>query len=218
MGINIVFMHQLEGFPVQVSICRHLVAYIAHAAQQHTAIYVGDEAAASQSDNQCQPVEFLLRLPGLAVSFIIAHELAALLCVGDIRSGIIIILQLGYHRLAHVFYTSITFDNLLQLFVSADIPFAFVDNLQKHHIAVGTVIINIINKLVGIFAGLLIVDGFHDYNGHTDTMLLLLSAQLCEHLTLLLRSQYIGIIYQARRCCQTNACQHQGCQHGQDYK
>ena len=117
--------------------------------------------------------------------------------IGDVALSIIIFLELSNHRLAHILNAFIANDNLLQLFIGSNIPFTGVGNLQQYHIALGTVIINIIEQLIGIFTGNGTANSLHSYNSNTHIMRLLLLVQLCQNLLTLLRRKNLGVIHQA---------------------
>ena len=118
--------------------------------------------------------------------------------IGDVALGIIIFLELSNHRLAHILNAYIANDNLLQLFIGSNVPFTGVGNLQQYHIALGAVIINIIEQLIGIFTGNGAVNSLHGYNSNAHIMRLLLLVQLCQNCLTLLRCKKLGIIHQAR--------------------
>ena len=119
--------------------------------------------------------------------------------IGDVPLGIIIFLELSNHRLAHILNAFIANDNLLQLFIGSNIPFTGVGNLQQYHIALGAVIINIIEQLIGIFTGNGAANSLHGYNSNTHIMRLLLLVQLCQNFLSLLRRKNLGVIHQAWR-------------------
>ena len=150
-------------------------------------------------DILCKPVEACIRIPRLAFLFVILKELACFLSIGDVALGIIIFLELCNHRLAHILNAFIANDNLLQLFIGSNIPFTGVGNLQQYHIALGTVIINIVEQLIGIFTGNGTANCLHGYNSNTHIMRLLLLVQLCQNFLSLLRRKNLGVIHQAWR-------------------
>ena len=119
--------------------------------------------------------------------------------IGDVPLGIIIFLELSNHRLAHILNAFIANDNLLQLFIGSNVPFTGVGNLQQYHIALGTVIINIIEQLIGIFTGNGAANSLHGYDSNTHIMRLLLLVQLCQNFLSLLRRKNLGVIHQAWR-------------------
>ena len=119
--------------------------------------------------------------------------------IGDVTLGIIIFLELSNHRLAHILNAFIANDNLLQLFIGSNVPFTGVGNLQQYHIALGTIIINIIEQLIGIFTGNGTANSLHSYNSNAHIMRLLLLVQLCQNLLTLLRRKNLGVIHQAGR-------------------